>query len=114
MYSNAGNLIIPIVSFVLGEEWVVFSTAFLTVQLFFLWSHGVRLFSSDESFRIKKVVCNVNIIAIILGIIMMLANISLRRAGVNHLALSVTAIRAFHIFLRPFLRIIRLGTVSQI
>ena len=32
MYSNAGNLIIPIVSFVLGDEWVIFSTAFLTVH----------------------------------------------------------------------------------
>lgn len=71
MYSNAGNLIIPIVSFALGEEWVVFSTAFLTVQLLFLWSHGVRLFSSSEKFRIKKVIMNVNVIAIALGLIMM-------------------------------------------
>jgi predicted permease len=71
MYSNAGNLIIPIVSFALGAEWVVFSTAFLTVQLLFLWSHGVRLFSSSEKFRIKKVIMNVNVIAIALGLIMM-------------------------------------------
>lgn len=71
MYSNAGNLIIPIVSFALGAEWVVFSTAFLTVQLLFLWSHGVRLFSSSEKFRIKKVIMNVNVIAIALGLIML-------------------------------------------
>ena len=77
MYSNAGNLIIPIVSFVLGDEWVVFSTAFLTVQLFFLWSHGVRLFSSKEKFNIKKVLLNVNIIAIALGVVMMLAGFRL-------------------------------------
>ena len=77
MYSNAGNLIIPIVSFVLGDEWVVFSTAFLTVQLFFLWSHGVRLFSSKEKFNVKKVLLNVNIIAIALGVVMMLAGFRL-------------------------------------
>ena len=59
MYSNAGNLIIPIVSFIMGEEWVVFSTAFLSVQLFFLWSHGVRLFSKDEKFNIKKIILNI-------------------------------------------------------
>ena len=68
MYSNAGNLIIPIVSFVLGEEWVIFSTAFLTVQLAFLWSHGARLFSAGEKFHVKKVLLNVNIITIAVGI----------------------------------------------
>ena len=77
MYSNAGNLIIPIVSFVLGEEWVVFSTAFLSVQLLFLWSHGVRLFSSNEKFRIGKVLLNVNIIAIALGLVMMFLGLRL-------------------------------------
>lgn len=77
MYSNAGNLIIPIVSFVLGAEWIVFSTAFLTVQLFFLWSHGVRLFSSHEKFNVKKVILNVNMIAIALGMILMIFGVSL-------------------------------------
>ena len=77
MYSNAGNLIIPIVSFVLGDEWVIFSTAFLTVQLAFLWSHGVRLFSKGEKFNIKKVLLNVNIIAIIIGIALMLTGLRL-------------------------------------
>ena len=77
MYSNAGNLIIPIVSFALGAEWVVFSTAFLTVQLLFLWSHGVRLFSSSEKFRMKRVIMNVNVIAIALGLVMMLFELRL-------------------------------------
>ncbi|MBR4889674.1 MAG: AEC family transporter [Clostridia bacterium] len=70
MYSNAGNLIIPIVSFALGEEWVVFSTAFMAVQLVFVWSHGIRLFSSNEAFNIKKVLLNVNIIAIMIGLVL--------------------------------------------
>ena len=77
MYSNAGNLIIPLVSFVLGDEWVVFSTAFLTVQLLFLWSHGIRLFSSGEKFNVKKVLLNVNIIAIAIGILMALLGLRL-------------------------------------
>lgn len=72
MYSNAGNLIIPIVSFVLGDEWVVFSTAFLSVQLFFLFSHGIRLFSTKERINLKKVFLNVNMIVIEIGIIIML------------------------------------------
>lgn len=77
MYSNAGNLIIPIVSFVLGPEWVVFSATFLSVQLFFLWSHGVRLFRPQEKFDFKKVLFNVNIISILLGVVMMIFGIRL-------------------------------------
>lgn len=77
MYSNAGNLIIPIVSFVLGSEWVVFSATFLSVQLFFLWSHGVRLFRPQEKFDFKKVLFNVNIISILLGVVMMIFGIRL-------------------------------------
>ena len=77
MYSNAGNLIIPLVSFILGDEWVVYSTAFLTVQLVFLWSHGVRLFSAKEKFNLKKVLLNVNIIAIAAGLVLMLVGLRL-------------------------------------
>lgn len=77
MYSNAGNLIIPIVTFVLGGEWVVFSTAFLTVQLAFIWSHGVRLFSSGEKFNLKKMLLNVNIISIVIGAVLMLTGLRL-------------------------------------
>lgn len=77
MYSNAGNLIIPIVSFVLGEEWVVYSSAFLSVQLLFLWSHGIKLFSANEKFSIKKILLNVNIIAIAIGVVMMLSGLRL-------------------------------------
>jgi predicted permease len=77
MYSNAGNLIIPIVSFVLGTEWVVFSTAFMAVQLLFLWSHGVRLFSAYEKFNIKKVFLNINVIAIAVGLVLMVLGLRL-------------------------------------
>ena len=40
IYSNAGNLIIPIVTAILGKEWVIYTSAFLSVQLFLLWSHA--------------------------------------------------------------------------
>ena len=34
IYSNAGNLIIPIVTAILGKEWVIYTSAFLSVQHF--------------------------------------------------------------------------------
>ncbi|MBQ2742562.1 MAG: AEC family transporter [Oscillospiraceae bacterium] len=77
MYSNAANLIIPIVSFVLGEEWVIYSCAFMSGQLVFIWSHGIRMFSENEKFNIKKILLNVNIIAIAVGVVFMLCGIRL-------------------------------------
>ena len=71
MYPNAGNLIIPIVLSVLGNEWVVYSTAYLSIQLMFVWSHGVKLYSGGK-IQLKKILLNVNIIAILLGLCLML------------------------------------------
>ncbi len=76
MYSNAGNMIIPIVLSVLGEEWVIYTSAFLSVQLFFLWTHGVSLFSK-EKLSFKKIFLNVNIIAIAAGALLLVSGIRL-------------------------------------
>lgn len=72
VYSNAANLIIPIVSYVLGAEWVIYSCAFVSVQLIFLWTHGIQLFSSGKRVYIKKIIFNINIIAILIGIVFMI------------------------------------------
>ena len=77
VYSNAANLIIPIVSSVLGEEWVVYTSAFVSVQLVFIWTHGISLFSDNEKFNWKKIVFNINIIAIFIGILMLITGIRL-------------------------------------
>ena len=42
-YSNSGNLIVPIVTYVLGDEWVVYGCVFMAVQLIFMWTHGKYL-----------------------------------------------------------------------
>lgn len=38
-YSNSGNLIVPIVTFILGKEWVLYGCVFMSVQLIFIWTH---------------------------------------------------------------------------
>ena len=75
MYSNAANLIIPIVSFILGDEWVVYSCAYMSVQLAFLWTHGIKLFS--DKLNLKKILLNVNIISIAIGALLMVLGIKL-------------------------------------
>lgn len=76
MYSNAGNLIVPIVTYVLGEEWLIYSSAYMIVQLVFLWSHGVKLFA-DQKTSVKKILLNVNMLAVIFGLIMMVSGFKL-------------------------------------
>ena len=77
MYSNAANIIIPIVSYVLGDEWVVYSCAFMSVQQMFMWTIGIRLFSETKEFNLKKILLNINVIAILIGATMMVLRIRL-------------------------------------
>ncbi len=76
-YSNAANLIIPIVSFVLGDEWVIYSLGFMIVQLLFIWSHGVNLFEGGSGINVKKIITNPTVIAIVLGLALALLDVRL-------------------------------------
>ncbi|MBR2471184.1 MAG: AEC family transporter [Clostridia bacterium] len=69
MYPNAGNLVIPIVSFVLGPEWVIYTCAYMSVQQILIWTHGAGMYKK-ENISIKKIVFNPNIIAIMIGVVM--------------------------------------------
>ena len=46
IYSNSGNLVIPLVTVVLGEKWVIYASAFLSVQMILMWTHGQSLMES--------------------------------------------------------------------
>lgn len=70
IYPNAGNLIIPLVTAILGKEWVIYTSAFIVVQLALLWSHGKSLLCGDKGFNARKIFLNINMIAIIIGIVM--------------------------------------------
>lgn len=64
-YSNSGNLIVPIVTFVLGQKWVLYGCVFMSVQLVFLWTHC------------KKIILNINMISIAIGAILFFTRIRL-------------------------------------
>lgn len=77
IYSNSGNLIIPLVTAILGKEWVIYSSAFLSVQMVMLWSHGKSLICGEKGLDLKKILCNVNMISILVGILLMLLGLKL-------------------------------------
>lgn len=77
VYSNAGNLIIPIVSALLGQEWVVYTCAYICVQIVLQWTHLKQLLSGETHINIKKILMNVNIIAILIGFVILVFGIKL-------------------------------------
>ena len=77
IYSNAGNLIIPLVTALLGEEWVIYSSAFICVQQIFIWTHGQMILSGQRGINWKKLLLNMNVISIAVGLTLMLLRVKL-------------------------------------
>ena len=77
IYSNSGNLIIPLVGAVLGKEWVLYTSGYMIVQTILLWTHAKSLVFNEKNYDLKKIFLNVNIIAIFVGIILFLTQFQL-------------------------------------
>ena len=76
-YSNAGNLIVPLVSSVLGEEWVFYTTAYIIVQTVLIWTHGQSVIRQGQEKDYRKILLNPNIIAIAVGFVLFATGIHL-------------------------------------
>ena len=77
IYSNAGILVIPLVQVLLGREYVIYSSAFITVQLVLLWTHCKSMLCEESKLEWKKILLNVNIISIFVGVILFVSRVSL-------------------------------------
>lgn len=77
IYTNSGNLIIPLVTAVLGAEWVIYCSMFQLVQQFPMWSHCRIILSGDRNISLKKILLNVNIVSVLVGVLLFLLNLSL-------------------------------------
>lgn len=69
IYSNAGNLIIPIVTAIFGKEWVIYSAGYLLVQTILLWSHGRMTVCGEKKVDVRKIFMNINILAAVAGLV---------------------------------------------
>ena len=77
IYSNAGNLIIPLVSALFGAEYVFYSCVFAIVQLVFMWTHGISVIRESSQVEWKKIIMNPNILAVVVGVIVLLTGLTL-------------------------------------
>lgn len=77
IYSNAGNLIIPLVNTLFGADYVFYSCVFTIVQLLFMWTHGISLIRENNTADWKKILTNPNILAVMIGVVLLVTGISL-------------------------------------
>ena len=77
IYTNGGNLIVPLINSMLGKEYVFLSSAFLTVQVVMVWAHLPGMICRENRLSLKKVLTNPNIIAIAVGLALFLLRVDL-------------------------------------
>ena len=75
-YSNSGNLIVPIVTYVLGTSGS-YTVCIHGCAVDFMWTHGKYIISSGDRIDWKKIVLNINMIAIFIGAVLFLLKIHL-------------------------------------
>ncbi|MBR3880870.1 MAG: AEC family transporter [Mailhella sp.] len=77
LYSNSGNLIIPIVIYVFGQEWVLYTSGFLLIQTILFWTHCSPVLQKNARINIWKILLNVNMLAVFAGAIMFMFGLRL-------------------------------------
>ncbi len=69
IYTNSGNLTVPLVMSVLEPRAVMYASAYLVVQTVLVWTHCFTMVKGSSGFTWKKLLLNVNTIAIALGLV---------------------------------------------
>ena len=77
VYTNAGNLIIPLILGTLGSEYVIYTCPYMTVQSLLIWTHGQALMGGGKGLTVKKVVTNPCLVSIFLGLVLFFLHIQL-------------------------------------
>ena len=71
IFSNSGNLIVPIVLGMFGEEYVIYTCPYVLLQNILMWTYGLYIIGGSRG-SIKNLVLKPSFIAIVLGICMFL------------------------------------------
>lgn len=75
-FTNCTNLLVPLITSVLGEEWVIYTFTFSTLQVFLIWSYSYSRMTGQKGFQLKKVI-NPNMICLVLGALLFFLGIHL-------------------------------------
>ena len=69
-FPNVGNLVIPLVQAVLGQDWVVYTLGYIVIQTILIWPYAKTVLSGNGKPEWKKILLNPNMIAIAFAVIM--------------------------------------------
>lgn len=67
IYSNSGNLLMPLIAATMGQDWLFYTCAYMGILQVFVWTHGKSLICEEPQIDWKKALCNINILAMALG-----------------------------------------------
>ena len=70
MYPNCTNMVLPIVIGTFGEDWVMYVTSYSIVQTVLIWTHARIFISGRHELSVRNLLCNVNILAILAGMVL--------------------------------------------
>ena len=76
-FTNVGNLIIPLVAVVKGQDWVIYTSAYILVFNALFWTVGLRMFDRENALNLRKALLNPNILAIAAGLITLFLRVKL-------------------------------------
>lgn len=77
MYTNSGNLVYPLVAMIFGKEYLFYAAPYNAVMTCFVWTHGKAIIQESSNLDLKRVIKNVNILSIIIGIVLFFLQIKL-------------------------------------
>jgi predicted permease len=68
IYSNVGNLALPLINMIMGSEYVFYASALQVPFNAFVWTHGNSVISGEKHLHFKKTILNPNVLAMIAGL----------------------------------------------
>ncbi len=77
IYTNAGNILIPLVAGTLGVEYVFYASGYMVVQNLLMWTYGVRAIGKQRSPQFRRILTNPALLAIGIGFLYMMLPIPL-------------------------------------
>ena len=80
IYSNVGNLALPLINMILGSEYVFYASALQVPFNLLVWTHGNSIISGEKRLNFRKILLNPNMIALAAGLVLMLLRVRLPAA----------------------------------
>ena len=77
VFTNVGNLVIPLVAFVKGQDWVIYTSAYILVFNLLFWTLGVRMFDHEGPLNLGKLLLNPNLLATSAGLVALFTQLKL-------------------------------------